>query len=105
MSAVDGRAFAWEMAANLLDWAGNARQKITKDKEYNRDTPMPPLYHAVLAEAAVYAELAKAETVIGFAGGDWLERKLADERERAEMRESLLEKMKERDRPTEGENE
>jgi hypothetical protein len=105
MSAVDGRGFAWTMAAGLLDWAADARQKIVNDKRYNPEAPLPPVYHAVLAEAAIYAELAKVDTQVGLYGGDWLERKQQDEREREEMMKSALEKFKGRDRPTEGEGE
>jgi hypothetical protein len=102
MSA-DGRGFAWTMAAALLDSAYTARRKIADTKGYNTDTPLPPMYHAVLAEAAIYAELAKADTQVGLYGGDWLERKQADELEREEVRESLFEKLKERRKSTEGE--
>jgi hypothetical protein len=105
MSAVDGRGFAWTTAVSLLDWTTDTRQKIVNDKRYDPEAPLPPMYHAVLAEAAIYAELAKTDIQVGLYGGDWLERKQTDEREREEMRESLFEKMKERRRPTEGEGE
>lgn len=92
----DGRGYAWTMAASLLDWVNAARRHIADTKGYDPDTPLPPIYHAVLAEAAIYAELAKADIQVGLAGGDWLEHKVEAEREAEELREkreSLFEEM------------
>jgi hypothetical protein len=108
MSNVDGRIFAWQMAVRLLDWAGDARQKTVENKNFDQRTDsMPPIYHAVVAEAAVYAELARAATQVGLYGGDWLERKVADEREAEELRmkrEAMFEEMAKRKQAPEEED-
>lgn len=96
----DGRAAAWIAAWQVLESAGKYRQEFAKEEGVTRDTPLPPAYHAAVAEADVLARLATADTIVGVSVGGVLQQRA--ERETEHERTVLDDIMGRKKQPTEG---
>lgn len=81
---VDARAGAWIGAMDRIDVA--QKLKMDPDSKTRVADPLPELYWATLAEAAILAELAAAPGPVGYVAGGHL----ADRADRAEEHRRML---------------
>ena len=58
----DARVAAWTCAWTAMQAAGEIRSQVTKERG---DEPLPDIYWASVAEAAVFADLARADMSTG----------------------------------------
>lgn len=65
----DGRVAAFVCAWNALQSAGDIRNQVAKQQQRQRreDAPLPDVYWAAVAEAAVFADLARVDMPTGIA--------------------------------------
>ncbi|QDF19779.1 hypothetical protein QEH38_gp47 [Mycobacterium phage LilSpotty] len=82
---VDARASAWIGAHERIA----AAQKLKVDGEHRVVDPLPELYWATLAEAAVLAELARADQTVGLHAGGYP----VDQQERIEESRSSVRRL------------
>lgn len=61
----DGRVAAFVCAWNALQSAGDIRNQVAKNQ--HADAPLPDVYWAAVAEAAVFADLARVDMPTGIA--------------------------------------
>lgn len=101
----DARTTAWLAAWNRIEAATQLRDDYRRGEgpfKGSHDVvefmePLPPDYHALMGEAAVFAELAKAEPRIGIDAHDWLDRMYEENEARKEQINEFMKKRKEAD--------
>lgn len=92
MSQTDGRVCAWMSAWKCLQQAQILKtEPKTEPGQHTVRDPLPELYWSTLAEAQIYADLAKAPDLVGLAAGDWLVEEQEQEQERRRMTAEQLE--------------
>lgn len=76
----DARVMAWAEASARMEAATKYRLDYRK-KITDIEHPLPPDYHALVAEAQVFATMANTDTAVAFAQGDRLVEKIRAEEE------------------------
>lgn len=76
----DGRVDAWLGAFKRIEQA----QRLKTDRKRNVLDTLPEVYWAAVAEAQVLAALATASDAIGESVGDYLQRELAEKKQKSD---------------------
>jgi hypothetical protein len=79
--STDGRMWAWTAAYQLVEAVTKFRMDDAKASLRHRVDAQPWQVAQMLDEARVLAELAKADTSVGYGTGAWLDQRAAEQAE------------------------
>jgi hypothetical protein len=101
--STDGRMWAWTAAYQLVEAVTKFRMDDAKASLRHRVAEQPWQVAQMLDEARVLAELARADTSIGFLVGAWLDQRAAEQAEESTrqqyMRDEFIRKSDEWRKP------